>query len=72
MDESRKRIEASAWHGAILTGSVNGSVEQSLPPVRAREKIDATVNRGSPNGSLSFVFLIYDADRGEENRQSFL
>lgn len=39
--------------------------------MRAREKIDATVNRGNRNGSLSsFVFLIYDADK--ENRRSFL
>lgn len=56
----------------ILIGSVNGSVEQSLPLVRAREKIDATVNRESPNGSLSFVSLIYDADRNKESRRSFL
>lgn len=53
-------------------GSVNGSVEKSLPPVCAREKIDATVSRGNPDGSLSFVFLIYDADRNEESRWSFL
>lgn len=40
--------------------------------MRAREKIDATVNRESPNGSLSFVSLIYDADRNKESRRSFL